>query len=82
MIISPYISICKTDLLTTYYYGYGRDSERKKLWRLEDTTDQLKNNNLTNIPKKFTGWKLESFKDSYMNKLGDGISLFKKNLLK
>ena len=38
MIISPYISICKTDHWTSYCYGCGIDSE-KKLWRLEDTTD-------------------------------------------
>ena len=42
--------------------------------------DQWKNDNLTNIQKRLTGWQLESFKDSYKHKIENGISLFKKNL--
>ena len=80
MIISPCISICKTDPQTGYCYGCGRNNEEKKLWKLEDTSDQWKNDNLTNIQKRLTGWQLESFKDSYKYKLENGISLFKKNL--
>ena len=82
MIISPCISICKTDPQTGYCYGCGRNNEEKKLWKLEDTTDQWKGDNLINIQKKLTGWQLESFKDSYKHKLENGISLFKKNLIK
>ena len=82
MIISPCISICKTDPQTGYCYGCGRSNEEKKLWKLEDTSDQWKNDNLTNIQKRLTGWQLESFKDSYRYKTENGISLFKKNLLK
>ena len=79
MIISPCISICKTDPRTGYCYGCGRNNEEKKLWKLEDTTNQWKNVNLTNIQKRLTGWQLESFKDSYKHKLENGVSLFKKN---
>ena len=82
MIISPCISICKTDPQTGYCYGCGRNNEEKRLWKLEDTTDQWKNDNLTNIQKRLTGWQLESFKDSYKHKIENGISLFKKNLIK
>jgi len=82
MIISPCISICKTDPQTGYCYGCGRNNEEKTLWKFEDTTDQWKNVNLTNIQKRLTGWQLESFKDSYKHKLENGISLFKKNLIK
>ena len=82
MIISPCISICKTDPQTGYCYGCGRDNEEKKLWKLKDTSDQWKNDNLTNIQKRLTGWQLESFKESYKYKTENGISLFKKNLLK
>jgi predicted Fe-S protein YdhL (DUF1289 family) len=82
MIISPCISICKTDPQTGYCYGCGRSNKEKKLWKLEDTSDQWKNDNLTNIQKRLTGWQLESFKDSYRYKTENGISLFKKNLLK
>jgi len=80
MIISPCISICKTDPQTDY--GCGRNNEEKKLWKLEDTNDQWKNDNLTNIQKRLTGWQLESFKNSYKYKIENGISLFKKDLIK
>ena len=82
MIISPCISICKTDPLTGYCYGCGRNNDEKTLWKLEDTTDKWKNDNLTNIQKRLTGWQLESFKDSYKYKIENGISLYKKNLIK
>jgi len=82
MIISPCISICKIDPQTGYCYGCGRNSEEKKLWKLEDTSNQWKYDNLNNIQKRLTGWQLESFKDSYKHKLENGISLFKKNLIK
>ena len=80
MIISPCISICKTDPQTGYCYGCGRSNEEKKLWKLKNTSNQRKNDNLTDIQKRLTGWQLESFKDSYKHKTENGISLFKKNL--
>ena len=80
MITSPCISICKTDPQTGYCYGCGRSNEEKKLWKLENTSNQWKNDNLTDIQKRLTGWQLESFKDSYKHKTENGISLFKKNL--
>ena len=82
MIISPCISICKTDPQTGYCYGCGRNNEEKKLWKLENTPNQWKNDNLNNIQKRLSGWQLESFKDSYKHKIENGISLFKRNLLK
>ena len=81
MIISPCISICKTDPQTGYCYGCGRNNEEKKLWKLEDTTNQWKSANLTDIQKRLSGWQLESFKDSYKYKKENGISLFKKKNL-
>ena len=80
MIISPCISICKSDPLTGYCYGCGRNNEEKKLWKLESTSNQWKNDNLINIQKRLTGWQLESFKDSYNHKIKNGISLFKRKL--
>ena len=82
MIISPCISICKTDPQTGYCYGCGRSDVEKKLWKQEDTSDQWKNDNLNEIQKRLTGWQLESFRDSYKHKVENGISLFKKNLMK
>ena len=80
MIISPCISICKTDPQTGYCYGCGRSNDEKKLWKLVSTSNQWKNDNLTNIQKRLTGWQLESFKESYKYKTENGISLFKKSL--
>ena len=82
MIISPCISICKTDPVTGYCYGCGRNDDEKKLWKLKDTSIQWKSDNLTSIQKRLNGWQLESFKDSYKYKIEHGISLFKKNLIK
>ena len=42
MIISPCISICKTDPSTGYCYGCGRSNEEKRLWKLNETTDDWK----------------------------------------
>ena len=80
MITSPCISICKTDPLTGYCYGCGRKNEDKKIWKLKNTSDQWKNDNLIEIQNRLSGWQLESFKDSYKHKAENGISLFKKNL--
>ena len=60
MIVSPCISICKTDPSTGYCYGCGRNNEEKRL----------------------TGWQLQSFRESYSYKIKNGMSLFKKNLIK
>ena len=82
MIISPCISICKTDPVTGYCYGCGRSNQDKMNWKIETTTDEWKKKNLIEIQRRLTGWQLESFKDSYKNKIENGISLFKKENLK
>jgi uncharacterized protein len=82
MIISPCISICKTDPVTGFCYGCGRSNDDKKKWKLENTTDQWKKGNLLEIQKRLNGWQLESFKESYQHKIINGISLFKKEILK
>ena len=78
MTISPCISICKTDPKTGYCYGCGRTDEEKKNWKLTETTDQWKKDNIIQIKKRLTGWQLESFEESYTYKIENGISLFKK----
>ena len=79
MIISPCLSICKTDPITGYCYGCARTNEEKKIWKDEQTTEEWKKNNLKEITKRMSGWQLESFKASYRNKINNGISLFKKS---
>ena len=80
MIISPCISICKTDPQTGYCYGCSRNNEEKKMWKLDDTSAQWKQDNLISIQERLKGWQLESFKNSYKHKIENGISLFKKSL--
>ena len=82
MIVSPCISICKTDPVTGYCYGCGRNDEDKKNWKINETTDEWKKNNLLEIKNRLKGWQLESFEQSYKHKVENGISLFKKKLLK
>ena len=81
MIVSPCISICKTDPVTGYCYGCARTEEEKKLWKDEDSNDVWKSKNLDLITLRMQGWQLETFKESYNHKMNNGISLFKKNLL-
>ena len=81
-IISPCISICKTDPVTGYCYGCARTNEEKKLWKEENTKDEWKLNNLKEIQNRMSGWQLETFKESYKHKTEHGISLYKKSLEK
>ena len=78
MIISPCLSICKTDPITGYCYGCARTNEEKKISKDQQTTEEWKKNNLNEITKRMSGWQLESFKESYEHKVKNGISLFKK----
>ena len=78
MIISPCLSICKTDTITGYCYGCARTNEEKKNWKDEKITEEWKKNNLNEIIKRMSGWQLESFKESYNHKIETGISLSKK----
>ena len=82
MIISPCISICKTDPSTGYCYGCARTIEERKTWKQAETTEEWKIDNIKTIKKRLTGWQLESFKESYEFKISNGISLFKKNQIK
>ena len=69
MIVSPCISICKTDPITGYCYGCGRNNNEKKMWKENNTTEEWKIKNLNEIQKRLNGWQLESFKESYNNKI-------------
>ena len=82
MIVSPCISICKTDPSTGYCYGCARTIEERKIWKQPDTTEEWKKNNINQIKERLTGWQLESFEESYEYKIKNGMSLFKKNLIK
>ena len=75
MIISPCLSICKTDPITGYCYGCGRTNKEKKIWKDPNTKDLWKQNNLTQLFNRLTGWQLQSFKESYDHKVKNGKPL-------
>tara|TARA_B100001778_G_C18162335_1_gene438698 strand:+ start:264 stop:530 length:267 start_codon:yes stop_codon:yes gene_type:complete len=80
-IISPCISICKTDPVTGYCYGCARTDQEKKIWKNEKTKNEWKKRNLESILTRMKGWQLDTFKESYNYKIKQGISLFKKKNL-
>ena len=80
-IISPCISICRTDPVTGFCYGCARTNEEKKFWKDENIADDWKEENLKIILTRMKGGQLETFKESYEHKKNKGISLFKKKLL-
>jgi predicted Fe-S protein YdhL (DUF1289 family) len=79
-VISPCISICKTDPVTGYCYGCARTNDEKKMWKNENTKKEWKIKNLEVITSRMEGWQLKTFKESYKYKINNGISLFKKKL--
>ena len=81
-IISPCISICKTDPVTGYCYGCARTEEEKKNWKDENTNNEWKSKNLDLITKRMECCQLKTFQVSYSHKIKYCISLFNKNLLK
>ena len=80
-IISPCISICRTDPVTGFCYGCARTDEEKRQWKDENVSRNWKEENLKTILTRMQGWQLKTFKDSYHYKKSKGISLFKKKLL-
>ena len=81
-IISPCISICKTDPRTGYCYGCARTEKEKIIWKEEKTSTQWKKGNIEEIIQRMSGWQLVTFRESYQHKIKTGISLFKKNQFK
>ena len=71
-IVSPCISICKTDPITGYCYGCARTNDEKKLWKNENTNNEWKKQNLEEITQRMTGWQQDTFKESYKHKLKNG----------
>ena len=62
-VISPCISICRTDPVTGYCYGCARTEEEKKIWKDENTNNEWKSKNLETITKRMQGWQLDTFKE-------------------
>jgi len=80
-VISPCISVCKTDPISGFCYGCGRSNDEKKTWKDENTTNEWKLSNIEELRSRLGGWQLEAFNKSYKSKQDDGLSLIKKKLL-
>ena len=80
-IVTPCISVCRTDPVSGHCYGCGRTSEDKKYWKDPDTSDDWKISNLKELESRLSGWRLEAFKKSYEYKKLHGISLLQKKHL-
>ena len=80
-IVSPCISVCKTDPISGFCYGCGRTNDEKKLWKNDETSNQWKINNLRETKERLSSWQLEAFEKSYNLKIETGLSLIKKKLL-
>lgn len=80
-IISPCISICKTDPISGFCYGCGRSNEDKAIWKNEETSNTWKEKNLLIIGSRLTGWQKIAFEESYLHKKEKGISLIKQKLM-
>ena len=52
MVVSPCISICKTDPDTGYCYGCGRTDTEKIKWKSEDASEDWKKKNLKEIENR------------------------------
>ena len=81
-IISPCISICRTDPRTGYCYGCARTNDEKLIWKNENTKITWKKENLNLLIQRMSGWQLKTFQISYSNKIKTGFSLYKQNTLK
>ena len=80
-VVTPCMSVCKTDPISGYCYGCGRTDKDKKIWKDPETSDEWKINNLELLRTRLNGWQKDAFDKSYAYKKENGISLIKKKLL-
>ena len=81
-IISPCISICKSDPSTNFCYGCARTDEEKKIWKNPDTTNVWKKENLNILKSRMGEAQLKTFEQSYEEKIKFGKLVDSKSLNK
>lgn len=81
-IITPCITVCKSDPITDYCYGCGRTTEDKKMWSDPNTPDEWKITNLELTRSRLSNWQKEAWDKSYEHKKKTGNSLIKEKILK
>ena len=78
-IISPCISICKSDPDTGFCYGCARTDKEKKIWKNLDTTNQWKVENLKILRSRMSETQKKVFEKSYKEKLEFGKLVYTKS---
>ena len=63
-IVSPCISICKTDYSSGYCYGCARTDKEKIIWKDEKTTNQWKVENINEL----INWDAEKYRQKMAKK--------------
>ena len=81
-IISPCISICKSDPKTGFCYGCARTDQEKKIWKNLETTNEWKSKNLKVLTSRMSETQLKIFNQSYDEKIKFGKLVYSKNLEK
>ena len=80
-IITPCITVCKSDPVSGYCYGCGRTDDDKIMWKDPNTSDEWKRSNLELTRSRLTGWQQTAWDRSYAHKKETGMSLLKKKIL-
>ena len=80
-VITPCITVCRTDPITDFCYGCGRSSEDKKMWSNPNTSDEWKKSNLELIRGRLSGWQQNAWNKSYSHKIKTGNSLLKEKII-
>ena len=52
------------------------------MWKNENTKVIWKKENIELLMQRMSGWQLETFQQSYSNKIKTGLSLYKKSVIK
>ena len=81
-ILSPCISICKSDPKTGFCYGCARTDQEKKIWKNLETTNEWKRKNLKVLTSRMSETQLKTFNQSYDEKIKFGKLVYSKNLEK
>ena len=81
-IISPCISICKSDPKTGFCYGCARTDEEKKIWKNPETANSWKEENLIILRNRMSKTQLKTFNQSYNEKIEFGKMVYSKKLKK
>ena len=79
-IISPCISICKSNSSTGFCYGCARTEEEKKIWKNPETKNDWKKDNLKVLTSRMSDSQLKTFNQSYNEKIKFGKLVYSKKL--